>query len=170
MSGHRQAAVALHGLTAADQELILAELPEADQERLRAYLAELTELGFDVPAPQAASARLFSFAPRTPATPQSRVRSASAELMAELLGGEPAGLVARVLGSDEWPWQAQFLALLPAARRAQVQGTLHAQRAAAPACAAFLIESLAAKLERQPAPAPRSGLSQLFTRVASWTR
>ena len=169
MSGYRQAAVALHGLTAADQDLILAELPDADQERLRAYLAELTELGFDVPAPQSA-ARLFSFAPRAPATPHSRVRGAGAEVMLELLGGEPAGLVALLLNSDDWPWRAQFLALLPAARRAQVQGAAGGGPIAAPACAAFLVESLGAMLERRPAPAPRSGLSRLLTKAASWTR
>lgn len=169
MSGHRQAAVALHGLTAADQDLILAELPAADQERLRVYLAELTELGFDVPAPQSA-ARLFSFAPRAPATPQSRVRGAGADVMAELLAGEPAGLVAQLLHSDDWPWRAPFLALLPAARRAQVQIALDAGRIAAPACTAFLVESLGAMLERRPAPAPRSGLSRLLTRARSWMR
>lgn len=170
MSGHRQAAVALHALTPTDQDLILAELPEADQERLRAYLAELTELGFDVPAPQTAPARLFSFAPRAPLTPQARVRGASAEAMADLLINEPAALVAQVLGSADWPWRAQYLATLPAARGKQVQGALDAQRAAAPACAAFLVEELAGMLERQPAPAPRSGLSQLLTRAAAWTR
>jgi hypothetical protein len=47
MSGHRQAALALHALSPRDQGLILAELPETDQDTLRTYLAELKELGFD---------------------------------------------------------------------------------------------------------------------------
>ena len=38
MSGHRQAAVALHGLAEEDRTLILAELPPADQATLQDYL------------------------------------------------------------------------------------------------------------------------------------
>ena len=47
MSGHRQAAIALHAVSAADRRLILAELPAADRVTLTVYLRELKELGFD---------------------------------------------------------------------------------------------------------------------------
>lgn len=178
MSGHRQAALALYALSAADQDLILAELPEADQAQLRAYLGELEELGFDdaLAAPALSAARLFSLAPRAPATAHERVRAASAVAMAVLLGDEPAGLVAQVLGCDQWPWHGELLELLHPARRAQVRRALdeRAARPTAPACAAVLIESIAARLERAdpvtPAPAARSGLANLLNKATAWTR
>lgn len=178
MSGHRQAALALHALGADDQDLILAELPDADQERLRAYLAELTELGFDLPAADSAPApaRLVSIAKRAPGTPQERVQGADARSMAELLAGEPAGLVAQLLSGGEWPWRAPFMAQLPAARRAQVLAALEAQQAPGPACAAVLVDALAERLERvvhleeQPAPAARPAWSRLLAKAGAWTR
>lgn len=175
MSGHRQAALALYALSPPDQESILAELPDADRQQLRSYLAELTELGFD-DAPPAASgsgtARLFSLAPRTPATPADRVRAAAPQVVAELLEDEPAALVAQLLAMDDWPWRTSVLGMMPGPRHDQVQRALDARRsiAAAPACSAFLVECLAAQLERVVAPAPRSALSQLVARATAWTR
>ena len=72
MSGHRHAALALYRLGAADQDLILAELPDTDQARLRGYLAELAELGFDhtLPPPQ-----VLSPVVHTPASAREQLRA-----------------------------------------------------------------------------------------------
>jgi hypothetical protein len=180
MSGHRQAALALYPLGPADQDLILAELPDADQARLRGYLAELAELGFDdaVPAlspamtPAPAPAPSSSQAQRAPASAHEQVRAAPAAAMAALFANEPAGLVAQVLASDTWPWHAELLALLEPTRRARVQRALEERRAqgVAAACAAVLVEAIGARLAAAGVQAPRSKVLQLFARARAWTR
>ena len=171
MSGHRQAALALYALGPADQDLILAELPDADQARLRGYLAELAELGFDGAASASASQPVPAPVP-SQAPAHERVRSASAATMAALLAGEPAGLVAQLLAADTWPWHAELLALLEPARRAQVQRALEARRVQgpAPACAALLIEAIGPQVAARSVAAPRSKIVQLFARARAWTR
>lgn len=174
MSGHRQAALALYSLSTADQDLILASLPDADQAQLRSYLAELSELGFEgaAPAPALAPLRLFSPALSPPAAPHEWVRDASPHAIAELLGSEPAGLVAQVLACQDWPWHAQLLALFPPERRKLVQRALdvRCQRGAAPAINECLIGFMAERLARSAPPGPRSGWSALLTKATSWTR
>lgn len=176
MSGHRQAALALYRLGAPDQDLILAELPDADQARLRGYLAELAELGFDdaaaAPASAPATARLFSLTPRAPASAHEQVRAAPAAAITALLANEPAGLVAQVLASEAWPWQDELLDLLDPARRALVLRAIEAcrSRGAAPACALALVEAMAPRLAASGLPAPRSRVSQLFKKARAWTR
>jgi hypothetical protein len=180
MSGHRQAALALYPLGPADQELILAELPDADQARLRGYLAELTELGFDgaapglpaAPAPAPTPLPSSSEAGRATASAREQVRAAPAAAMAALLANEPAGLVAQLMASDTWPWHADLLALLEPARRALVQRALEARRARdpAPACAAVLLEALGPRVAACSAAAPRPKIVQLFARARAWTR
>jgi hypothetical protein len=174
MSGHRQAALALYPLGAADRDLILAELPDADQARLRGYLAELAELGFDGAVSGPSSAPLFPpfRARRGPVSAHEQVRAAPAAAIAALLADEPAGLVAHLLASDTWPWHAELLALLEPARRTQILHALDARRAGtpAPACAAVLIEALGPRVAAYKAAAPRSKVVQLFAKVRTWTR
>ena len=174
MSGHRQAALALYALSPPDQHAILAELPGPDQAQLRGYLAELAELGFDDVAsgPAPAPARLFSLAPRAPATPAEQLRRAQAAAVAAVLADEPAGLVARVLAGDTWPWHDDFMAMLEPGRRAQVQRALEmgCGQDAAPACVAMLIEAIVVRLVDPAAPAPRSRMAKLFNRASAWTR
>jgi hypothetical protein len=174
MSGHRQAALALYPLGPADRDLILAELPDADQARLRGYLAELAELGFDGTAPgvPAAPAPAPARAGRAPVSAHEQVRAAPAAAIAALLAAEPAGLVAQLLACDTWPWHAELLALLEPAHRMQVQRALEARRAQgpAPACAAVLVEALGPQVAARGAVAPRAKIVQLFARVRAWTR
>jgi hypothetical protein len=172
MSGHRQAALALYRLGAPDQDLILAELPDADQARLRGYLAELAELGFDDTLPAPTPPRLFSLVARAPASPHEQVRAAPAAAIAALLADEPAGLVAQVLASEPWPWHGELLELLDPARRALVLGALEARRGqgAAPACATALVEAMAPRLAVHGMPASAPGVSRLLMRARAWTR
>lgn len=172
MSGHRHAALALYRLGAADQDLILAELSDADQARLRGYLAELAELGFDHTLPAPPPPHLFSPVPHTPASAHEQLRGASAAAVAALLAGEPAGLVAQLLASDTWPWHGELLELLDPARRALVLRALEARRGqgAAPACAAVLVEAMAPRLTAPAAQALRARMSQLFSKARAWTR
>jgi hypothetical protein len=177
MSGHHHAALALYRLGAADQDLILAELPDSDQARLRGYLAELAELGFDQTVPAPPPPQVFSPVVHTPASAHEQLRIAPAAAVAALLAGEPPGLVAQLLAGDSWPWQDELLALLEPARRTQVQRALEARRGqGAPACTALLVEAMAPRLAASvSAAAPavqklRARMSLLFGKVRAWTR
>lgn len=163
MSGHRQAAVALHGLIAADRAAILAELPEQDRQVLRGYLAELDELGFD-----GGGAALVADAP-----PRSGHTDPAGDALADaraadvhlVLQGEPAALVAQLLSLEPWRWRADFLALQTGARREQLRAAAPADRIA-PARAAFLVEALRSRLARLPAPAAAANKPK----AAVWSR
>ena len=168
MSGHRQAAVALHALDDADRSLILDQLPAADQTTLRGYLAELAALGFESAA--------MDGMPQATQTIQSAsdLASASAAAMFALLEHEPAALVAQVLAARQWNWHAGLLALCTPARREAIRA---AQVAPAPARTRFLLESLGSRLaDATTAPAapdlPRSAwpLAPLLRLVKSWQR
>ncbi|WP_256082042.1 hypothetical protein [Massilia sp. YIM B04103] len=172
MSGHRQAAVALHALAAADRELILAELPAADQHTLRGYLAELRELGFE----SGGSGTLLAAAKAGGAAAMpalERLQAATAQQIYAALEREPASLVAQVLAAQHWRWHAEFLALCTPARRSAVQAAAPAASGAAPARRRFLLEALAQRLG-QPASAVQAGHAaapgRLLQRMFAWMR
>jgi hypothetical protein len=145
MTGHRQAAVALHALADADRTLVLAELSAEDQRVLRGYLAELDELGFA----SGDSAGLVE-PPRAPApAPADSLSSASGATLHGLLLGEPAALVAQVLSIEPWPWRAAFLALQSGERRERLRAAAP-DGPVAPARAAFLVDGLRARLAAGP--------------------
>jgi hypothetical protein len=167
MSGHRQAALALHGLAPHDQDLILAELPGSDQAVLREYLAELEELGFD------AELAVDAFAPAVPEpapqhSPARRLRAATASDMLDAIGHEPASLIGCLLSIEEWPWAPRFLGMLPLARRAAVCKAIGA--AAAPERARFVAGAAAAALERRLDAQAGSRLASFLALVKSWAR
>jgi hypothetical protein len=171
MSGHRQAALALYSLADSDRRAILAELPERDRDTLRAYLAELTELGFDRAANSGAVAAL---APVGGAGAASDVLlRAEPAAMAALLRHEPAAFVAALLSFEPWPWAPAFLELHTPLRRAQIADAGRAGAIAAPACRAFVVDALAAALRTMPAPAPAApqhSVPRRFSRMLQWTR
>lgn len=146
MSGHRQAAVALHALTEADRAAILNDLPMPDQEMLRGYLEELQALGFE------SGGREFDALAETPAG----LEAASASALFSVLEHEPTMLVAQVLALQDWSWKAELLALFPSARRELIRAAGTGAGVPAPARARFLRGALEAKLGR-PAPARADG-------------
>jgi len=149
MSGHRQAAVALHGLLEADRALILSDLPEADRQILRSYLGELDELGFDSTATAAATAASGA-APR--AVPPEGVHALDQVRATDVhvaLQGEPATLVAQLLSIRPWPWRAAYLALQTGARRDQLRAAAP-DGAIAPARGQFLLEALQNRMKSLP--------------------
>lgn len=159
MSGHRQAAVALHALGDDDRRLILDALPAADQDTLRGYLAELTSLGFEGGSGDAALM-----------APAGELSTASPAAMLALLEHEPAALVAQVLAAQPWRWSAGLLALCTPARREAIRA---ARVVAAPARTRFVLASLGERLaEAAPASArvPASPWSPLLRWVTSWRR
>jgi hypothetical protein len=171
LGGHRQAALALFGLAARDQALILAELDLADQQVLRDYLAELAALGFDgTPLESAASA---SVTPSPAATTDAftRLRMASASAMVGVLAGEPASLTAQVLSLERWAWAPDFIDGLAAPARKQVRDALQDGVAVAPALRAFLLDAVADGLPASPAAAPaRAGWRARIAESVAWIR
>ncbi|SDF64141.1 hypothetical protein SAMN05428966_11870 [Massilia sp. PDC64] len=164
MSGHRQAAVALHALTEADRALVLAELPEDDRQILRGYLAELDELGFATTE----AAELLPRAAHAHADALADARAADVHL---LLQGEPAALVAQVLSIAPWRWRNDYLALQSGARREQMRAAAP-DGPVAPARAAFLADALRARLGQLPAAAPaaQDGATHAGRRRPAWLR
>lgn len=178
MSGHRQAAVALHALAAADRTLILAELPETDQATLRGYLTELDELGFDSGAATDLLPRRGAGAGPVPSAANDEAADALADAAAAdvhaVLEGEPASLVAQLLSVEAWTWRADFLTLQTAPRREQLRACAP-DGAVAPARAAFLRRAVSERLQRLPAaasPAPAAAPARpLWMRIRlPWTR
>ncbi len=177
MNGHRQAAVALHGLARRDQDAILAELSDSDQKVLRGYLSELSALGFDTGV---AASLLGRNAPVTaagsgmPATDaRSRLHASAAAEIGAALAHEPAELIAQVMALDAWPWREQVLAAMAPERSRQVKRALEAGVTPAPARARFLIATLAQRLASEPlhkAGPTRARMPVLFSRWLPWTR
>jgi len=158
MSGHRQAAAALHGLHELDRSLILEQLAPADQATLRSYLAELSALGFE-------AAPLADIAPRQSA----ELATAPAAVIYSLLEHEPAALVAQVLAVQPWGWRDELLALCTPARRIAIGAV---QVTVAPARSRFLLESLRSRLaDAAPVTLRRvTPLTRLLCWVKSWRR
>jgi hypothetical protein len=155
MSGHRQAALALHGLDAADREAILGELPASDRAVISGLMGELDALGID-------TSGLATQPTISPATgPVGRINAAGAMQIFQLMEGEPASLVAQLLAAHDWSWKKQFIELLaPAQRGAVARFDLVAE---APRRQALLLESLAAMLPDMDSPAvPESGGKKMF--------
>jgi hypothetical protein len=122
MSGFRQAALALHGLSGADREFVLNELPPADQTQLRQLLEELVDLGFSQDAAQ--SVQTDTQRHRHDQTAQ------AAEAVLRAFAAEPASFVGTALAVQPWPWTAAYLALLPPPRRQLVEQAMAAWRPA----------------------------------------
>lgn len=200
MSGHRHAASALYGVSAEDQQAVLAALPLADQEILLGHLNELRALGFDAAAmrtiataaPAAVPVPVQRDVPHNPG-PAERIRAASAVTMRSVLAEEPIGLIADVLAIELWPWTQGLVSMLPATRRVQLR--LQAARPApAKPLATMMLSQVALALANLPSPttdgahagetattdapgaapdsssAGTSRISKLANRWAAWTR
>jgi hypothetical protein len=158
MSGHRQAAVALHGLTEEDRALILSDLPADDRLTLQGYLRELDELGFEggpaVVSPAAADGA-------------DTLEHAPAAVLATLLAPEPAALIGQFLAIRDWRWRDELLAMLPAPRRMRVRSVM-AHGAPAPARCRFLLAAVARRLAIAPHMQQRSSLISHLVRI--WNR
>lgn len=187
MSGHRQAALALHAVSKGDQEAVLAELPAADQQVLRAHLQELTALGFDAEVVRLASSEKyenqFGNLPDSvaqdvmPDDHRLVLRRASAALMFEILGHEPASLIAQLLSLEVWPWAADFLDNFAPNRRAVIVDAYDGHNISAVAKINFMLEIVATSAWREmqkkataltPVAQQKTGLSWFKQKVLAW--
>lgn len=172
MSGHRQAAIALHGIGAIDRKLILAELPAADRATLTAYLRELKELGFD-------GADVDEVLPSAPppapaATSLDRIAAARSDTMFAIFQHEPASLTAQFLALQDWPWAPAMLDLFPAIQRERIRAARPSFAHEASARRRFVFDAVLAHVDASISEAspPRrvSRLALLLNTVRSWIR
>lgn len=172
MSGHRQAAVALHAVSATDRRLILAELPAADRATLHAYLRELTELGFD--GADAAQVLPASPGPAPAATALDRIAAATPATMFGIFRHEPAALTAQFLALQNWPWAPAMLDLFVLGQREHIRAARPSPSHQAPARQRCLLDAVLLRVDSaagQAAQPPRaSPLASLRRMVATWTR
>ncbi len=147
----RRAALLLHGLPAATQQQVLAKLDLAERSRLRPLLGELAELG--LPPSLGRSLQHLESAP-APAEPMLDVPALSAQERVERLSADDVArclqlcapvTAAQLLRASAWPWQADVLARVPPALRAQV---LAFMRGPSPVLAPQVLASLCEQLHR----------------------
>lgn len=188
MSGHRRAAVALHGLKAEDRQWMLAELPAADQQILQQYIDELDALGFSY-GPELAvdlaakpiTKPVKADEPENIAPPGAlqQLQKASAEQMLACLQDEPASLIARLIALHDWPWREALLTQMSALARQRVRTLLadSVANAPAPMLDDFLLDAVAARLREQSFIAPQTEAIQgpkkrgwFNFRVLRWNR
>jgi hypothetical protein len=146
MTHLREAALALHALEPDDRAWLIERLTPAQQRAVAPLLSELAELG--IPA----DARLVDEALRHSARSitrgaQQRIAALQAAQAAQLLRGEPAPFVACVLGLAAWPWTPAYIASLDASAQRQLQDAMHDAPAATASLRAWLIETLAARID-----------------------
>ncbi|MBT9457020.1 MAG: hypothetical protein IV097_10410 [Burkholderiaceae bacterium] len=123
--GMRRSALLLHSVGADDQAWLLDRLADQQQSALRGLLGELKQLGIPrqpellheaLPVAKAASP-----APVDPGDMLIHSLSAlSLDRVEELLRGEPADLIARLLALAPWPWEAALMQRIPALKQRDI--------------------------------------------------
>jgi hypothetical protein len=176
----RHAALLLHAMPAQDRSWALAQLPESQQALLAGLLKELQELGIPRDHKLIDQAVASMTTPQAPtATSLLRLDPAGVHALSELLGKEPALLVARLLACGPWTWEDELLTKLAPAQRRQVE-KLRAElptRLEAQPLKDALVQKIeehlfqAAPLMQAPTPAPRRsfGLSSALRRTGTST-
>lgn len=167
VSGHRQAALALHALAPEDCNFILADLPQADQRILRGYLGELAELGFDAVTVDAV------LADRAEPTRRDLIDGADANHVLRVLGNEPASLMLALLSAGPWQWEMALLSRLPGHVRVRIETERRAASSPATARDAFVIHAVADALKASGAAKhlePSTRVPRLQKWIKSWRR
>jgi hypothetical protein len=124
----RRAALLLHSVPAEDRDWLLSQLEPVQRQVVQQLLDELAELG--IPAePQLLDevvGRIGPVAVDPQASEIARLQQADLAALADWLGREPAGLVARVLRLHDWHWAPGLLQQMGELRRREVQAMLAA--------------------------------------------
>lgn len=146
MTHLREAALALHALEPSDRAWLVERLTPAQQRAVSPLLAELAELGIPADAGLVDEA-LRESAHGVARSAQQRIAALPAAQAAQLLRGEPAPFVACVLGLAAWPWTPPYVASLDASAQRRLQDAMHDAPAAAAPLRAWLLETLAARID-----------------------
>lgn len=120
-TGHRLAALRLHGLGDHDREWILAALSDEDRNKVVRLLDELQDLGFSKEV-----ARMIEPASRPAAMPRqsaliAQIDDAPPRLIASVLSDEQPATIAVLLGYHPWRWHRSVMRRLGSARRMAIE-------------------------------------------------
>jgi hypothetical protein len=135
MSGVKQAALLLHGLSRTDQDWLMTQLDAPQRELISRTLDELRALGI----------------PRDPGlidavlgrgTPQERLARASGETVLRAMEGETPEAVAMLLRLHPWPWRQAVIAHWAPVFQTRPELLAPRQAESAPALNAALIEAV----------------------------
>jgi hypothetical protein len=186
MNGHRQAAVILHNVSAADQNFILSKLNTADQEHLRNYLNELTELGFEVDHPylhdaqsrdETTGSKIIQSQDSafTALDANDILRSASVEDLYSLLENEPNGFIVQVMSLEACPSIEKMLAKFEPRKRITVRNLYENRRKNGPALEKSLTNLIVSRLPKAAAfdatnspQKPIRTITTVLKKVKSW--
>jgi hypothetical protein len=162
MSEIKRAALMLHGLQAADQAWLIAQLDEGQRGPLRSLLDELVALG----VPRDAS--LLGALVNDEGSSHERLMGASAADVLRALTGQSAEVVAMLLRLHAWPWRHGVIQRWAEAfaQRPALLEPLADQ--AGPALKAALLDAVAMRLDL-----PREGLEaapQVRASMPWWRR
>lgn len=143
MSDLRKAALTLHALTDGDRAWLLDRLEPSQRRSLEGLLQELANLG--IPPDSRLLQNAIAAAQDGGPLPSTRttLSEMSPEAIQALLLGEPAGLLARVLAAQDWPWSEAFLRSLDASQRRHVAEAMRDGLAASKALDDWLLDDLA---------------------------
>jgi len=121
----RQSALLLHGLSSADQQWLLAQLPVEKQALLTGYLKELQQMGLSADRELAGSLLANGEEGNSYAYPtHGSLRQADSSVVLQALGNEPAWLIGAVLSIEAWPWRESVYEGLDASKRERVKSAL----------------------------------------------
>lgn len=138
VSPARHAALVLHGLAAADQAWVLAQLPQEQTLALQALLGELADLDPDrtVLGLAAIGDGVKASHDVDPLTDEERLKNLAGDdldRLARQLGAASADFVALCMRVRPWPWRAQMLERLPPTCRQRVRASIAAAQERPPA-------------------------------------
>jgi hypothetical protein len=181
MTGARQAALLLHGLSPQVRRHVIARLDAAEKSRLEPLLAELVELGVPSSLGRQNDSSLPSALAGESADSSDPCEGAArldAERVAQSLQDCAAITVAQLLRCGDWPWKQRVLELMPEMRRAEVRQHLRREASVlAPAVVRGLCEQLCSAAARQASPpghvqrpAAPATLGTRIRRLFAWTR
>ena len=178
----RSAALMVHGLGAGDRQWVLQQLPQKQLAVLEPLLAELVALGLPEDANLVREVLGEGTAPGAPkAQEPCALMQAAARDLVQTLRDEHPNLIAVLLCGRQWPWHAEFLALLPPARRRLVEAALGRLRQhpsdESPVAGKMLHSALAQEVGRRlgrvrpPARSARTRLASLSAGLSTtWGR
>ena len=176
----RQAALLLHALGSADREWVLNSLPALQRDELRGLLQELQDLGIPADRHFLDQLALQAVAANSTRDGNHAAQKGEASLggmgcsfdnfvnsmeslqprqiekLADLLGREPAGLVARLLNMKDWSWHEALLSRLDLNQRSQIRETLSGLRSRESNVSTGPVQGVGASSVRSPSALERA--------------
>jgi len=152
-NAERLAALALHEMVEVDRQWVLQQLTAQQQSTMRRLLHELRDLHMNGRADSSHDSVPMSTSHSPNDSPRISIERLTAHQARRTLAAEPDALVADLLIQGPFPWQSEFLALLPMRRRAIESAMAAAESSAqAPKRLECVLRSVAQRIA-PPSPA-----------------